>query len=124
MKIINKQINQNSNIFNIQNSNYPDEINILPSVITSPTGNCQLSLISTFKNLFSFDITDKERIELLKEVCKRTSYLILVDIHRAIAEKTQKLLGDQCIHEKLDYTSTNNTLMTILLLKKNEILKL
>jgi len=88
--------------------------------IDGPTHNCQMSIIASFVNLMSY--SDQELRDLVKRIAKDYALrnIIQVDVNRNRVQKIETTFKD-CIINKMDYTSTNGSLMTIILLRNKSL---
>lgn len=90
------------------------------STIDGPTHNCQMSIIGGYVNIMS--LSDEELKFVTQKICKELSLrkIIQLDLNRPQAERIKKLF-ESAVIKTMDYTSTNGSLMTIILLRTVDI---
>jgi hypothetical protein len=98
------------------------EEKLYSSVVTieGPTSNCQLSIIGSFCNLLT--LKDEDLKKVTKSIAALTALrkIILIDINRPKVAQVERVFKNAIIN-KMDYTSTNNSSMTIILLKTENL---
>lgn len=85
-------------------------------VTTGPTSNCQLSVLGSVENLFANSMYRTEIINLLKGYCRA---IWLIDIHTNKVSAAETFFGKGSILKQMDYISTNNSAMSIILINKS-----
>lgn len=85
-----------------------------------PFMNCQIYSIAAMNQVLAH--CKEERIVLLKEIySKNGKAMFICDIHRPLEEKLEECFPKEHVVFKQKYTSTNNSLMTIFLIKTNTL---
>ena len=104
-------------------------------LMTSPTGNCQLASFSSFESLIliqcnikgiyvssvaTLEFSEEQLQELKKliiDICKSTGKkLMLFDVHKYVVPLICKMFNKENILLNSDYTSSNYSKMTILII--------
>ena len=103
-------------------NNYPVTINI----INSPTLNCQVMSAAGIGNILGQMNKYQIRKFLMsfKNNIRNSKKILLIDIQRGFVEHVENSLAKSSIINKMDYTSTNGSNMTIMLIKLNSIRQL
>lgn len=96
----------------------------------SPFGNCQNFSIANLESLLLFSNFKNQSLEIKKEIFLRVLYeieeyvekhILIVDIHQDYRESLWELLSDILLDDEepifTDYTSTNGSNMSIILIK-------
>lgn len=89
------------------------------NLYSSPTGNCQVSVAGYMEQTLSVAVMNKDTIPSLHQMINTYSTnLLLVDIHTSYIPHLLTVFGEKCIHSRMDYKSTNESAMSIILIHR------
>jgi len=93
------------------------------NIINSPTLNCQVMSAAGIGHIL-YQMNKYQIRNLLikiKREIRNSKKILLIDINTRYVEHVEKSLAASSIINKMDYTSTNGSNMTIMLIKLNSI---
>lgn len=91
-------------------------------IVRCPFANCQIGCISQFNNILYTDSLEERKKVLKNAIKKIDKNQIIIDVNRTYEKRVEELFSEKQIVFKQQYTSTNDSLMTIYLLKTEDYL--